>query len=58
MMLNGSLLSIKDAENTLSGHEVVHAIHKKCPLTAYLIFFLHSPICLIRLDSTSLEKKE
>lgn len=52
MMLNGFLLSIKDAENTLSGHEIIDAIHKKCPLTAYLIFFLHSTICLIRVDST------
>ena len=52
MMLNGSLLSIKDAENTLSGHEAIHAVYRKCPLTAYWIFFLHSATCLIRLDST------
>lgn len=58
MMLNGSLLSIQDAESTLSGHEATHAIYQKCPLTAYWIFFLHSTICLIRLDSTYLEKKE
>lgn len=43
-MLNGSLLLVKDTENTLSGHEAILAIYWKCPLIAYSILSFHSTL--------------